>query len=141
MLPENKANPLLSPEENNYLAAIRQGQTNDHAEQSESHDSYVMEYHAYHAGPTNVDWRRVYQTAIATTAGISAIHCIASAISLAGRASNDTEYLIMAAHDLPMIGIASALAYAAIVFQRNTLFATIATAGAAVGALVIGGAA
>lgn len=143
MLTPTQGNPLLSPEQNAYLAAVRLSHPANPDEMSylayisaknQMHDSHVTAYLAHLAAPqtaTSVEWRLTLRTILTITAALTVIWSLGSTLELAFHAP------LLALQDIPLLGMNLAMAYTTIQFSARLPLASLALTGAIVAALVI----
>lgn len=143
MLTAKQGNPLLSPTENAYLAAVRLSHTANADEmaylayvtvENESHDSHVTAYLAHLAAQKTaklVEWRLTVRTILTIAAALTVIWSLASTFALAYHAP------LLALQQTPFLGMGLAMAYTTIQFSDHLPMASLALLGAVVTALVI----
>lgn len=143
MLTAKQGNPLLSPQQNAYLAAVRLSHSancDDLAylayisDENESHDSHVTAYLAHLAAQKtakSVEWRLTVRTILTIAAAITVIWSLASTFALAFHSP------LLALQEIPFLGMGLAMAYTTIQFSDHMPIASLALLGAVVTALVI----
>lgn len=143
MLTAKQGNPLLSPQQNAYLAAVRLSHPANSDEmaylayvsaENESHDSHVTAYLAHLAAQQtakSVEWRPTVRTILTITAALTVIWSLGCTLELAFSAP------LLALQDLPILGMGLAMAYTTVQFSDHLPLASLALLGAVVVALVI----